>query len=355
VYLYFSASFIFFVVFFFTLGNKFPFSAFIQSNWVWDKTASDGMAPDARFKVNPLTHLNGYLQGNSYFSFALRKSHALKPDFSYQIPILGKGFIEYEKVGKIVSYYSADREILWQKDFKSYPKPGFEGDLILLTSGDNNRVFLSDINGNLTGEKVIDGRFLSDYSFAPKNGGAVLLFSGGEIVRLDGKGRRKFSRELGGKGFSFYKSVAISPNGLYSAVHYLNGENDFISMLDDKGEVLFSIKLSSVYPHRIFMSPGTSGNALINLPDSLEVYNENGKPVFRQKKKRKTGIYQLAFHTGEFFIASNEDEIYFLDNNAKILKIQKNISFPARAIPSQTSREFFLETKNEIYEYSLIN
>ncbi|MBE7413458.1 MAG: hypothetical protein L6Q54_06655 [Leptospiraceae bacterium] len=313
------------------------------------------MSHDVRFSVNPFTHLNGYINENRYFAFQTRQSHALKPDFLYQIPIIGRGFIEYEKIGKKVSYFSSNQEILWQKDFMSYPKPSYEGNLILLASGDNNRVFLSDLNGNWIGEKVIDGRFLSDYSFAQNNGGAILLFSGGEVVRLNEKGNRVFYKDFKKKTLSFYKSIAISPNGQFSAIHYLNEDKDFILLLDQAGDEVATLLLHKVYPHKVFMAIGNLGNLQVNLPDSIFLYEKSGKLLRHIQKKKRSDIYQLSFHTGEYFVASNVEDIYFFDNDANILKIQKGISFPVRAIPSKSSKEIFLETKNEIFQFSLFN
>ena len=125
-------------------------------------------------------------------------------------------------------------------------------------------------------------------------------------------------------------------------------------MFDLSGKIVYSRKMSSVYPHKIFMSIGKSGNILINTPDKIEILNNSGKSIF-SKQKKKTPTYQLSFHTCDFFVATDEKEILFFDDNAKILKIVKNVSFPVRAIPSSNSKEIFLETKNEIFQYRIID
>ncbi|HNC57706.1 MAG TPA: hypothetical protein PLP33_19890 [Leptospiraceae bacterium] len=325
----------------------------VQENWAWNKSQEIGMSQDSRFKINPLQTLNGYKTKNGVYFFKAGK-FSLEENTYSELPLNGKGHFVYKKIGSSVFYYSNDGEILWEKPYKSYPRVSNNGELLLFISGDGNQVLISDINGNEFGAKQIDGRFLSDISFPALVNGALLVFSGGEIALLNGSGKIVFQKkdEPNSKDFLFCKSGAISPTGKFSLVHYIRNTKDFISILNEKGEIVSSITLESVYPHKIFMAVDDEGNMAVNLPDQVFVINKKGKSVFKKVKSRKEDIYQIAYTSGSFFAVSLENQILFLKSDGSYLG-KRSVTMPARMRPSTERDSAFLETEEEIISFRL--
>lgn len=179
---------------FLNLESSFSHVKHVQENWAWSKTEEVGMSTDARFKYSPMEKLNGYKTKNGIYFFRAGKFAIDETSFS-EIPLNGKGHFLYKKIGNSVLHYSNDGEILWEKPYKSYPRVSHNGELLLFIAGDGNQVLVSDINGNPTGAKQVDGRFLSDISFPVLVNGALLVFSGGEIAILDARGNLVFQKK----------------------------------------------------------------------------------------------------------------------------------------------------------------
>lgn len=344
---------IFSITIFFNLSNPYTHISHVRENWAWSKVEEVGMSTDARYKFSPMDKLNGYKTENGVYFFRAGKFLLDENSFS-EMPLNGKGHFLYKKIGSSVLYYSNDGEILWDKPYKSYPRVSHNGELILFVSGDSNQVLVSDLNGNPTGVKQIDGRFLADISFPVLANGALLVFSGGEIVLLDGNGNIIFQKkdEPTSKDFLFCKSGAVSPNGKYSLVHYLRNQKDFITLLNEKGEIISSIALENVYPHKIFMALDNEGNMSVNLPNSYFIANKKGKIVLKKEKPKREDIYQIAYNSGSFFALSVENQVLFFSGTGSLLG-KRNIVMPARMRPSGDIDTAFLETKEEIISFRL--
>ncbi|MCE9501951.1 MAG: hypothetical protein K8R21_15835 [Leptospira sp.] len=335
---------------FFWAGNRFSPAVYFQENWAWNKSGDYGMDEDRRLKTNPKNILNGYKSGNRLFFFHENKAVQADDTAKTEIPLLGRGFLKYYKIGKTISYFSGDNELLWEKNYKSYPRPDLTGDLILLVSGDNNQVLTIDINGNPSGIRQIDGRFLTDISFSYN--GSFLIFSGGESARLDKKGNSVYSTVFEDKSIlTFNKSSALSPNGEFAAIHTLIGESDFISLLDKNGKILHKTRLEQVYPHKLYIGISDNGELLVNLPEKIILFGHNNKQIFLYEKKNREGNYQVAHSTGNFFAASADGRILILDTRGNLLKNKQVHSWPVRAIPSGETNSFFIETQSEIISF----
>ena len=167
---------VFSVTIFLNLGSPYTHITHVRENWAWSKTQEVGMSTDTRFKFSPMEKLNGYKTENGVYFFRAGKFVLDENSFS-EMPLNGKGHFLYKKIGNSVLYYSNDGEILWDKPYKSYPRVSHNGELLLFISGDSNQVLVSDLNGNPTGAKQIDGRFLSDISFPVMANGALLVLS----------------------------------------------------------------------------------------------------------------------------------------------------------------------------------
>ena len=132
------------------------------------------------------------------------------------VPFLGHGYFRYARLGRQVAFHSARGEELWVKDFISYPISDERGELVLLLTGDNNRVDLIDQNGNATGSGSVAGSFMTDFDFAARAPAALIAFAGGGIHLLDAAGNVLWHERLEGENESgpfFVKSAALGPDG----------------------------------------------------------------------------------------------------------------------------------------------
>ncbi|MBI3396271.1 MAG: hypothetical protein HY042_10590 [Spirochaetia bacterium] len=144
-------------------------------------------------------------------------------------PFLGRGYFRYQKVGKEISFYSETGELMWRKPFQSYPVSDVQGQVVLLLTGDNNRVEIIDNNGNSKGSGHVSGNFMTDLCFPSRAPGAGVVFSAGAVHLIDGEGRA-VTLNYDGKRPLFIKSCSVFPDGSGLAVHMLEGENDRITV-----------------------------------------------------------------------------------------------------------------------------
>lgn len=340
-----------FLITFFSFKTKFIFAEHIQENWGWHKNMSIGMDPDKRLTKSYKNDLNGYKTKNGVYIFKHNKSFTSDEKETYfDLPLNGSGYFQYKKIGKEISFYSPRGEILWSKPFQSYPRSSHKGNLTLLLSGDNNRVGIIDVNGNYIGAEHVDGRFLVDYAFPYNKGGAIIVFSGGEYYRIDNDGKVLYKNIIdeNNKSLFFFKSVAISPDAEFSAIHLLKDNKDYILVMDTNGKKKYDIELQTVYPHKIYMAVGQKGELLLNLPEQLLMFTSSGKPSLNIQKKKSAGVYNLAFSADKFFIANIGRKILFFTPMGSLLK-QKTVSkFPVRVIPAKQDDLVYIETPDEI-------
>ena len=337
------------ILFYFT-PKEFSNIESVNEIWAWDKENKIGMRNDSRFKINSQEILNAYKTDKGIY-FINRSEFSL-PENSYtEYPLLGKGHILYKKVGSTILYYSNTGELLWEKNFKSYPKVNLDGSLIFLVAGDGNQVLILNQDGNLTGSERVDGRFLTDIQYSKKN--SLLAFSGGEVYLLDSKGKILHNKveETSSKDNVFLKSGAISLNSKRIALHYFRNDKDLIILLNENFEIINTIPLDRVYPHKIFMGLSDQGSLILNLPDKVIIYNDKTKLIYNIKKENEP-VYQIAFANDSIFAFSYHKELYILNKDLVKVKTRK-IGFYSRIIPSFEDSLFFLETDKEIITYTI--
>lgn len=347
---------VFFLVFYYLLGNSFDPARGIQKTWSWSKESKIGDFADPRSDFDPERVLNGYKSKVAYVRIPGGESIPTDDNSRIEFPLLAKGYLSYKKIGNTVEFFSEAGELLWTKDYKSYPKIHPDGNLILFLSGDNNQVLVSDINGNPVGAKKLDGRFLTDISFASKNlsnGESAVLFSGGELFVLDGKGSVLFETKMGEKDPVFAKSVSVSLDGTKIAVHFLKGNRDFIRVYDRSGSESEEWNLGRVLPHKINLAVSGEGEVLAGFHDSLVLYSRSGKISFEKKRSKIGPVYQTVFHSGTWFAGEVDGSLYFLDQDGIVLREDKIRSGekPFRFFASGRNGEAFFEGSKDIVLY----
>jgi hypothetical protein len=336
-------------------SNQYYQIPIVKETWFWNKEMGGGTKADSRSKHNILEMLNGYRIDESRL-YTFRSGTAIGSEEEYlDFPILGKGFFGYKKIGDKITYYSSKGEVLWKKNSSSYPVASFTGEINFLISGDGNQVLIVDINGNPAGIKQADGRFLTDLAHTVQNG-SVILFSGGEIYRLDKKGeliKKIVNLRSAEKGLLFYKSIAISPLGNLMAVHFLENTKDFITIFNSKGEIKRTFQLPRPYPHKLYMAVSESGEILLNTNDLLVIFSTSGEILHKTDKKMTEKVYNVAFTASNLFVADLNDSLVFLSNAGHLIKQFPIEGTKYRIIPSFDQKLFFLETNRELISFQI--
>ena len=331
------------IIFFYTLGNRLDDSVYFQKVWIWYKESDLGM-DKYKNATDPFQFLNGYFFQNHLYFFKNGKKEK-SADYLYEVPPFGKGFLQYQKSGNEVEFFSATGEILWKKTINSYPKSSMDSGNILFTSGDNNLVLITDGSGNEL--KKIGGRFLTDFSFSKNN--ILLVFSGGEVYLLGKDGKLEKDLSFATDNLVFLKSSAISPSGVCYGIHLLQDKTDKI-VVYKKGNQEYEILLDKVYPHKIYFALNDSCELAVNLQKKIQIYDNDGDSVFSRDKKSGP-IYQVAETTGNIFIISDNTEMLLLDAKFGMLETEKINSYPWRVL-TISEQEFFVETTDEIIQFS---
>lgn len=340
--------------------NKLTQVPILQEIWIWDKREmNDIYGKDNRSSVkenSPYKILNGYFTSfNKPYLFGAHKTFYGDDNDLYELPVLGNGYLAFKKIGDKITYFSKNGEVLWKKSFQSYPFSTPIGNIHYLVSGDGNQVLVIDINGNLTGSEQLDGRFLTDISNTVHSG-SILLFSGGELYRLDNNGKLLYRNdEADPKVFHFFKSSALSENGKYSVVHYMEKESDYINTYDENRKKLYQYKLDSLYPHKIFMAVSNSGDVLLNLRDKMVLLSSEGKELLKNNKKKKEDVYQISYSNGSIFSANFNESMIFFTNSGEIIKKKKFNNFKTRIFSGKTEDLFYIENSTSIVQVKLFS
>lgn len=348
-------SFGFFLLFYFSWDVDLRLVPSIRETWIWNLEGRFGTT-SPKLGEDPIKTLNGYKYNGKFFSFKTNARPEIDSKFLIDFPLLGNGYLVYEKIGDEVNFYSDSSELYWKKPINSYPRSGFFASPVLYLSGDNNTVFLLDESGNSIGKQELNGRFLTDYQFDLKNKGVVVLFSGGEIYRLDEKGNQKFALDLSKeKPNSFFKSVSLSPNGKLVSVHYSLDDKDWILVFDETGEEQFSFSLPKFFPHQLYFVTGNDGQIFLQTPESL-MFFDDGKLVWDKKKTKQGGVYQSIFGNDSMVVASIDSELQFYTNTGELIR-KKRIStseFPIRFFPGKSDSVFYMETKSDLLQFQFL-
>ena len=275
----------------------------------------------------------------------------------------GAGYFEYRKVGKEILFHDSARgEVLWTKTFFSYPVPDHYGNLTLLLTGDSNRVDLLDPSGNLTGVQGVAGNVLTDFDFAARESRAVLAFSDGKATALERDGSVLFQTEISVRESPFFlKSAALGPEGLYAALHYQSGPNDYVRVIRKQAEgtevdVLGGAQLPAVYPHLVHMAVA-EGGLVVGAPDFTAFYDTDGDEVWKRPLQRGQGaplqVYRPVYADREFFAFGEGEFVYVLDGDGRTLAILPIDSYgrPYRFLPGPEEGSFAIQTDLALHFY----
>ncbi len=282
------------------------------------------------------------------------KSRRLEPSDLAFAPFLGQGYFRYQKVGKEIQFHSAGGELLWRKPFQSYPVSDHTGKLVLLLTGDNNRVEVLDWNGNPVGIKSVAGNFMTDVNFAARAAAACVVFGGGEIYLIDGNGNLKFSYTLPlTHRPRFVKSCAVMPDGQGMAVHALDGPEDaiFVFLAKDGRAVRdWAAILPEIIPQTVQMAVNDHG-VILAARRSTTFYRA-GAPIWKRDVADQSG-YRPVYADRDWFAVGTDRTVLVLDARGRALaSVPVTGSAAFRILPSSRPGEFAVQSNKAVSFYA---
>lgn len=272
-------------------------------------------------------------------AFLLDASGAVKGSFVAQdrlVAVSGNGeyLAEYQKVGRAVEFFNIKGERFWKMKSLEYPHLSRSAKLVLLLNGDHGKIRVVDFNGAEAGVKSISGRFCTGIAFAKGSDCAAAGFLDGNywLLGADGTVALKGAAPAG----AMVKSLAVSPDGRYLAVHYGGTAGDFVRLCDSKRKSEDEMKLKSAHLTRMPLSVNNVGSvALIDrdrfvvTDDDCDIDLEMALPPQREGHAAidyRNGLYALAYsrekggaqfyllrESGEALFSRSIDEEPFLD------------------------------------------
>ena len=282
------------------------------------------------------------------------------------VPFHGAGYFKYAKIGRELSFYGRSGEELWRKPYKAYPVSDVRGRLVLLLTGDNNRIDLLDANGNPNGVKSVAGNFMTDFDFASRRSAAAITFSTGTLSVIDEQGRALLNYEYETTAQPlFVKSCALSPDAGLVALHLLAGDRDRIVVLRpdleteaaDDYAVERDIEIDTVYPHLLHFALNEHG-VLIVAPDRTQYFALAGgsdRVLESQPENSQVGpVYRAVFADRDYFVYDAGAAAVVLDESGRqVLRLNLQTQAPFRLLPGPLDRQFAIHTRSavEIYAY----
>ncbi len=264
--------------------------------------------------------------------------------FRISVPFFVPGFFQYRNAGKELLFKSLDGELLWQRSNGSYPAPDHSGKLILLLTGDGNRVDLMDESGNILPAASISGNILSDYGFASRHSEACVVFSDSlYFVPPGGQYIVRITPETDSP-LRFFKSCAISENGERIAVHLQNGDRDEVIVFKNPGKnesgvdtdrgpanpgdgvqsgsdhvrtdivfkEIYRVQLKSIYPHILSLAVNRRA-LLVGAPDRVELFDDDGDSIYQYSPSSNT-IYRPVFASAGYVLFGDGDSLIAVSN-----------------------------------------
>jgi hypothetical protein len=206
----------------------------------------------------------------------------------------GKFYTVFERTGSHVELYGARGARFWRIPSAEYPYLSYNGELVLFINADMSEVRLFDHNGNPVGVKNVAGRFITSFAFARGSDHAVLGFLDGSWAVINKSG------EITARGTTpdgtLVKSVALSDDGAFAAVHYGGEKGDHVLIVNTASQGDKRADLSRAHVARIAMHVRPDGKLAVLDGGRIVLFSKRGN-VNRiiQVPREKSGIASIAF------------------------------------------------------------
>jgi hypothetical protein len=214
----------------------------------------------------------------------------------------GKFYAVFERTGSHVELFSARGDRFWKIPSAETPYLSYNGELILFINADMSQVRLFDHNGNPVGAQGVAGRFMTAFSFARGSDHAAVGFLDGSWSVISKAG--EITAHGAAPGGALVKSVALSDDGAYAAVHFGDDKGDHVFIVNTAKQSEKRADLSRAHIARIAMHVRPDGRLAVLDGGRIVLYSKRGN-VNRilQVPREKAGIASISFDGGVYAAA----------------------------------------------------
>jgi len=266
----------------------------------------------------------------------------------------GRFYVKYQKAGSSIELFNAKGDRFWKIDSLEYPCLSRSGKLILLMNGDQSGFRAVDENGNPL-PTDISGRIATAVSFSPTGDCAGVGFFDGTYYFINAKGA------VTGRGKTpagtMVKSMAVSGNGLFAAVHYGNNGKDFIRVIEIAGDDYDDVELKHVHRVKTSVHAGDNGFFTVIDVDRILYLTSSGRVRYSIAiPPKRDGHSAISNQNGLYAVS------YTMKNGTSklILYRENGVILFSREFPSESFLDavlhnglLFLRGSDNIYCYSI--
>ncbi len=235
----------------------------------------------------------------------------------------GRFYISYDRVGTEIELHSLSGERFWKIKSRERPFLSHNSKLILLLNGDQSRIRIMDQNGKATGDREISGRICTSIVFSGQGDEAALGFADGSFHFINSGGKITFSART--KVGTAVKSLAVSDNGKFGAIHYGDPDHDFLKIVNIAEGKSSDVPVKTVQHTRSAISINNSGLCSFFDSKTLSFHEPDGDIVFsRDMPEKRIGLatldtereltvlsYGLKRGGAQFYVFQNDGTLIF--------------------------------------------
>ena len=272
-------------------------------------------------------------------------------EWSLSVPYEGQGYFAYQTIGSEIEHRSSSGELFWRRDSSSYPISNPSGTLILLITGDSNRVDVMDRNGILVKGASLSGSLLVDYAFSnpePDQEGpaaaAIVLFSDGRYYLIDAAGKKLASDSISDDPV-FARSVGLSIDGRSFAIHYEQDRKDYLAAYEWKDgavNLLYRFKLEKNYPYTLPLDC-EDGRILFAPPGESLAVDDGDLTLHKKYDPPGDSLYRAQAFVPSGALMQQQNQILVLDREGRYLGhfTMPEASTPGRFLPFEGRKVLF--------------
>jgi predicted RecA/RadA family phage recombinase len=232
-----------------------------------------------------------------------------KPEKKAPSPVLfslsgnGAFYTSYKKLGSEIEFFNLAGDRFWKIRSQEYPYLSYSGKLVLLLVADLSKIEILNNNGMKTGVGALTGRMCTVIAFSQKSDAAAAGFFDGTFYVLSERGDLLYKGNVPAE--SIVKSIAISDNAAFCAVHYGDGNRDGIMTVNIAKKKSWAFNLPHIHQTKTGVHITNDGIASIVNVTRFLIFTAKGKviadiPLEKQKPghaaiKEDRGLYLVTY------------------------------------------------------------
>jgi hypothetical protein len=266
----------------------------------------------------------------------------------------GRFYVKYLKAGTSLEMFNAKGDRFWKIESLEYPYLSHAGRLILLMNGDQSGIRALDENGNQLPAHV-SGRVCTAVAFPQAGDCAGVGFFDGSYYFISSRGI------VTGRGRTpagtMVKSMAVSGNGAYAAVHYGNNTKDYIRIVDIAENDYEDEELKHIHPVKTGVHVADDGYCTVIDVDRVLFISPSGRIRYSiAVPPKRPGHSAITCNDGMYAVSytmQNGTSKLIMYNQEGVILFSRE--FPSESFLDATLRDglLFLRGSDNIYCYSI--